>query len=272
MSANTFVIRSRYRQVDQVLESNSLGREIELSILLPPGYRFNVMKKYPLVLLNDGQDFEGLDLRQRLRDATREGFIEPRIVVGIHANDRRMREYGTSNIPDYKGRGDLANDYRVFVITELLPYLHSSFRIRKTRQHHAIAGHSLGGLSAFDIATRHEQIFGSVGCLSASFWWRSSYPSDSQPDADRIAIERTKRSVRAADLNYFFMAGDAEENSDRNGNGIIDVIDDTVALINTLREKGVSGKDIIYEQVPRGEHSLPTWGPVYINWMKTLPK
>ena len=270
MRPSRLVPRRTLRTRSLSLQSDYLERRVELTVLMPPGYRLHLLRRYPVVLLNDGQDFTALRLRERIAHAYRAGELVPMLIVGIHANEARLREYGTSRRPDYAGRGDLADQHRKFVVGELLPLLDQQFRTRAERTARAIGGFSLGGLSAFDIAWNHELHFGYVGCFSASFWW-SATPFDARhPDSGRIIPDRIRMAVRAADLRYFFMAGGAEETSDRNGNGIIDVVDDTLDVIAALREQGVTGRNIVYRYVEDGRHDQDTWGPVLIDWLKQL--
>ena len=252
------------------LPSRHLGRAVELSVLLPPRYRINLLHRYPVVLLNDGQDFGALELRARLAATYRARIVTPMIIVGLHADERRMREYGTSGGADYAGRGDLADAHRRFVTEELVPWLRAAYRTRADRRAWAIGGFSLGGLSAFDIAWHHELLFGHVGCFSASFWWRATPFDEGDPDAGRVAVDRTARAVRAADLSYFFAVGSAEEDSDRNGNGVIDAVDDTLDVIAALRDLGVPGADVHYHYVEGGRHDHASWGPALLVWLARL--
>ena len=263
--------RGRLRRVELALASRQLGREVRLTVLLPPGYRLHLLRRYPLVLVHDGQDFDALDLERRLGRALAEQRVTPRIVVGIHADERRLREYGTSGQPDHAGRGDLADAHRRFVTRELLPFLDGKYRLRRDRRDRAIAGFSLGALGAFDVAWHHEQLFGELACFSASFWWRSTPFDPQRPDADRIAVDRIRRAHRAADLRYTFVVGSAEEESDRNGNGIVDVIDDTLDVIAALRDRGVSGAGLRYRLLEGGRHDQATWGPALVDWLADLP-
>jgi uncharacterized Zn ribbon protein len=61
-----------------------------------------------------------------------------------------------------------------------------------------------------------------------------------------------------------------DETMDRNSNGIIDSIDDTVDLIKELEGKGYSrGNDIHYVEMADGKHDIPTWGramPEFLKW------
>lgn len=247
-----------------------LGHDVSLDIYLPPDYRKNRLAKYPLLLLNDGQDLPRMDFTGILEKLYRRGQIPNLIVVGIHADDNRAREYGTARQPDYKGRGNRAELYKYFIIKELLPYLKDKFRISERIEETAFAGFSLGGLSAFDIAWDHQEIFGTIGVFSGALWWRWSPVNPKDPDADRIMHDIVQKS---GDVNlgqrFWFEAGTADEEDDRNNNGIIDAIDDTLALIDILQRKGHANKNIRYLEIPNGTHDPQTWGlamPDFLIW------
>ena len=138
------LVSTRPRQLEHEFYSRILGRNVKLSIILPPYYRLSVLSRYPLVLLNDGQDFPELQLFDRLQAAYAKTDLRPRIIVGMHADEGRMREYGTSTVLDHAGRGDLAAAHRRFVTTELLPWLQRDFRVSRRRQDIAIGGFILG--------------------------------------------------------------------------------------------------------------------------------
>jgi hypothetical protein len=71
-------------------------------------------------------------------------------------------------------------------------------------------------------------------------------------------------------MKFFFECGTEDETADRNGNGIIDSIDDTQDLILTLTEKGYSpASDICYHEIAGGKHDVTTWAiafPVFLKW------
>jgi enterochelin esterase-like enzyme len=71
-------------------------------------------------------------------------------------------------------------------------------------------------------------------------------------------------------LKFFFECGAADEGEDRNNNGVIDSIDDTLDLIKELTEKGYkTDKDIHYLQIEDGKHDVATWAramPEFLKW------
>jgi enterochelin esterase-like enzyme len=247
-----------------VLNSEELQRAVRLDL-----YRHGRpvdATPYHLLCVNDGQDLARMPLRQWLKSLPREF---PLLVVGIHAAEERMAEYGAVDQPDYEGRGARAGAYEAFVLQELLPYLERRYRISSVGSHRAFVGFSLGGLSAFDLVWRNPQRFARVGVFSGSFWWRSTPFREDRPDADRIIHDTVERDPRRPGLRFWFQAGTADETDDRNGNGIIDAIDDTLQLITLLKLKGYTPDDIHYEEVEGGTHHPDTWAgafPHFLNW------
>ena len=181
-----------------------------------------------------------------------------------------MQEYGAMGRLDYLKRGAKAHLYTRFLLKELMPELHHRYRISTDAQHNAIAGFSLGGLSAFDIAWNHPEQFGQVGVFSGSLWWRSRAFTPEAPDAHRIVHYMVSQGPRREGLRFWFQAGTKDEEEDRNNNGIIDAIDDTLDLIGELKHWSYrEGTDIRYVEVIGGEHNPATWGkvmPDFLHW------
>ena len=144
--------------------------------------------------------------------------------------------------------------------------------IGATATHHAIAGYSLGGLSAMDICWNHPEVFTKVGVFSGSFWWRkrdtkSLFYSDHR---DRLMHQQVRKGKFKAGLKFWFQTGTLDEWGDRNENGIIDSIDDTLDLITELTKKGYRPfQDIEYLEIEAGKHHPETWAealPVFLTW------
>lgn len=247
------------------LPSTHLDRTVVLTLFYPQSHRGPLA----LLLLNDGQDIPALDLEPSLHQLWQARQLPPLLVVGIHAGDR-MQEYGTIGRADYAGRGNRAAAYAQFVCQELLPYLEGRFRLRQPVRYRALAGFSLGGLSALDLVWQHPEYFGRVGVFSGSLWWRSTPFDPQRPDADRIIHNRIAAGPRRPQLRFWLQAGTHDETADRNNNGIIDAIDDTLDLIKVLEGVGYQReRDIVYEEVVEGKHHPRTWGrvmPQFLRW------
>jgi enterochelin esterase family protein len=251
-------------QTSLIISSALLNREVVCTLFIPEG-----IMPQSLLLLNDGQDAESLHLNTTLEDQYERYGIDPLLVVAIHAGEERIQEYGIAGEPDFKNRGAKANFYSQFIVEELLPavYTKTGFENFKTT---AYAGFSLGGLSALDIAWHHAGIFNKVGVFSGSFWWRSKDLAEGYTDNDRIAHRMISTSVEKPELKFWLQTGTADETADRNKNGIIDSIDDTIDLIKVLEAKSYNRPhDIQYTEVVGGEHNPATWAkamPKFLCW------
>ncbi|MCI5083983.1 MAG: esterase family protein [Saprospiraceae bacterium] len=253
----------------QNFPSKALDREVRVDIYLPPRYFTSSKSAYPVVFFNDGQDMEALSMLDTLSNLYTDKTIKRCIIVAIHAGDR-MQEYGVIDQADYKERGAKATAYRSFMLDELIPFLRQRYKLSKKAAKTTIAGFSLGGLSAFDLAWKHPKVFGQVGVFSGSLWWRSEEFTEDEPDANRIVHDYLAKSQRLVPQKFWLQAGTEDEKADRNNNGIIDAIDDTLDLIKALENIGYEqGPQIKYVEVIGGEHNPETWGrimPDFLIW------
>lgn len=248
------------------LFSPSLQRQVRVDLLFPSGAAQQPM---PLLVLNDGQDADAVRVKSSVETLWHKNTITPLLVAAVHAGER-LKEYGVATTPDFAGRGNRAASYTHFLIAELMPYLNSRFKIDAPQS--AFAGFSLGGLSAFDIAWHHPTLFGKVGAFSGSFWWRSLDSASKAFDEQkhRIVHQLVRASETKPNLKFWLQTGTRDEAMDRNGNGIIDSIDDTLDLVTELTHKGYRPyHDIVYHEIKDGEHNQHTWAkamPVFLQW------
>ena len=234
-----------------------------------PGFKYDAAKAYFLVL-NDGQDVGALGLAGTLSDLWNKNQLAPLIVIAVPAVDR-LQQYGTSEHDlaiacnaDNTQYGTKAADYEKFVLTELLPAAAQAVGFRPPAARTGIAGVSLGALSAFSIAWDHPEVFGFAGAMSGSFWWRTDGSTVQAAQATRIQQAIVARGAPHPGFRAFFSAGTAEETADRDGNGIIDVIDDTLWLMTRLDGQGlVRDRDYTWVQVDGGIHGYSTWTNVF---------
>ena len=250
------------------LYSLHLKRKVAFEIYFP--VELNSHETLNLLLLNDGQEAKNLGLADILASTRQTRQVEALMVVAIASAEERLQEYGVAGTSDFQERGTKAQAYAEFVTLELLPYL-------KTRTQSAIsgkigfAGFSLGGLSAFDIVYNHPKLFNLSGVFSGAFWWREKeIHAGYQEDQHRILHQMVRNSIVKPDVKFWLMAGTKEETADRNGNCIIDVIDDTVDVIKELVGKGFNRyEDLFYYELVGGKHDLASWRkafPAFLVW------
>ena len=250
--------------------SSALKRGVSVDIYLPPQYGKEKNKVYPTVYFNDGQDVARMDMNVMLDSLFSDNKLNETIVVGIYANENRIHEYGTAQQADYKNRGSLARQYSDFVVHELMPFIQTQYKSSKDKSNNFIAGFSLGALSAFDILWSHPDCFSKVGVFSGSLWWRDRPYDILDPEDGRIMHNIVRQSSYVDDLKFWFEVGTNDEDEDRNKNGIIDAIDDTLDLIDTLAKLGYKPHaDISYNEIEGGEHTVETWQnimPQFLQW------
>lgn len=254
-------------KTEKVLKSVHLKRDVELEFFIPEDLLGNEVLN--LLLINDGQDAEGLGLQDTLNQLYRNFKIEPLVVVAIKASSNRLQEYGVAGQPDFEGRGGNAAAYTNFIVKELLPFVQGEVNLPINGKK-AFAGFSLGGLTAFDVAWNNDSYFDAVGVFSGSFWWRKKDLTDGYTEADRILHQCIADTKEKPALQFWLMTGTEDETADRNRNFIIDSIDDTVDVIKELLKKGYRRpQDISYYEMVGGKHDVPTWGkamPAFLTW------
>lgn len=251
------------KQQEDKLYSRHLQRYVDLTIISTP--LPDDKSSLNLLLLNDGQDATQFDVKHITDSLFKKKLVQPLVIVAIHSANRQQ-EYGVGSLPDYKNNGDKADKYASFIENELYPFVKKRAGVRKFKSV-VIAGCSLGGLSAFDIAWDNADKIDKVGVFSGSFWWRDkdANAADYSDASNRILLSKIKSSRKRPKLKYWFYAGAAEEKADRDKDGITDVVDDTKDLMDIIRNKNICPPgDIVYTESAGGRHD-------YDSWKKALP-
>jgi len=256
---------------NKTIRSSYLERKVIVDFFLPANVEDP--SSMHLLVINDGQNMGEMGFAEILTGLYVAGEIKPLLCVAVHAGEERKMEYGIAATPDYLGRGAKAGLYTSFILEELLPFIHTTYAVRSFAGK-AIAGFSLGGLMALDLAWNHSATFRTVGVFSGSLWWRSvdQEEADYDDNLHRIMHQEIRKGKYHPGLRFFFQSGNMDETNDRNNNGIIDSIDDTLDLMKELTEKGYDReKDIFYLEMPEGRHDIPTWGkamPEFLKWSR----
>lgn len=222
-----------------------------------------------LLLINDGQDLPKMSFDEMLDELISGKQIDPLVCIGIHCGPERKMEYGTACSADFKGRGAKAGLYHKFIFEELLPFVRKAYAMPSFK-HKSFAGFSLGALSAMDIVWNHASEFNKVGMFSPSLWWRrKAYDAGYSDELDRLMHLQVRKGVFHPWLQFFVECGKLDETADRNGNGVIDTIDDALDLIIELKAKGYTDAHIHYLELEEGTHDVSTWAeafPVFLKW------
>ena len=249
------------------LFSTYLNRNVLIDLYPPP---FNSRPaETSLLIINDGQDLPKFHFDEMLTELFEANAIQPLFCAGIHCSAERKMEYGTASVRDFRGRGAKAGLHQQFVLKELLPYIRQNWLSECKEK--AYAGFSLGGLSAIDTAWHYPDEFSKAAVFSGSLWWRSKDLNNGYDEkTDRIIHKLIRDGEFKPGLKFYFTTGSLDEKMDRNNNGIIDSIDDTLGLIEELERKGYNHEtDIRYINYEDGKHDVKTWGramPAFLKW------
>ncbi len=252
-----------------VLNSDLLKRDVILDFYLPP--QPAAAGDISLLLINDGQDLRTMDFEKILEELYSDETVSPLFCVGIHCSADRKNEYGTAKFLDFKGRGAKALFYQRFIFEELFPFIEITYSAFSFNEK-SFCGFSLGGLNALDIVWNYPGEFSRAGIFSGSLWWRNVSQDDPAFDErnHRIMHNQIRNGKYVPWLKFFFETGTLDETADRNKNGIIDSIDDTLSLIEELVTKGYDpSTDIHYLEIKDGRHDVATWGrafPEFLKW------
>lgn len=239
----------------------------EVRVYLPPG---GVQPATPLLVALDGQNMPAWRLEEAIASLAARGATVLPLVVAIPSGADRLEEYGMAGTPDYAGRGRKAAEFQEFVLQAVIPAVRARYRLAPHAARTGVMGSSLGGLAAFDLAWHHPEVFGFAGIFSGSFWWRAENSTPAARQASRLA-HRLVRESPPPQVRLWFSAGTREEADDRDGNGVIDAVQDTTELVAALEQRGFRrGPDLAYVEIPGGEHNEAAWAralPGFLEWM-----
>jgi enterochelin esterase-like enzyme len=243
-----------------------------LTIYLPP-FR-DPDEEHALLIALDGQTMPGWRLGETLAELSLKEQIMPTIIVAVPASTHRLDEYGLADEVDYRGRGAKAAAFQAYLLETVLPRVRQRLVVTSNPARTGIFGASMGGLCAFDTAWNRPDVFGVAGVFSGALWWRSDNSTPDAQQTSRILHRRVRASRRGPALRLWFQAGTKDETDDRDGNGVIDAIQDTTELMDALSTRGYRrGADMHYEEVKGGEHNEATWAralPDFLRW--ALPR
>ncbi len=213
--------------------ASPFGR-FDYRVFYPPGYHENILKRYPVLYMQDGQNlffpdeaFQGRHWRIAetlgLLDAM--NLVDKVLVVGIYPNAREENY----TRPGYESYGR-------FLVEALKPEIDRSFRTLPGPESTAVMGSSLGGVVSFYLAWEWPQVFGMAACLSSTFGFRDDL-------RERVASEPRR------DLRLYLDSGWPRDNYEATRN--------MRALL--LRRGYRECEDFLYLGFPEALHNETHW-------------
>jgi len=259
------------------LPAPAFGESVMIEVFLPPDYTLNAGLRYPSLYINDGQDAGALALGHTLQTLYAENSIAPVIVVAVSMLPDRMASYGFSergkqrSLPAqtrFGAVGARAHEYSEWLAGSLVPFIDGQYRTIPKPEARTILGWSLGAANAFSIGWNYPDTFGRVGGFSPSFWL-SAVSGDA---SRRLAPRLISGTPMPRDFDVWLAAGTAEETDDRDGDGVIDVLDDAQDVIDALNAKARQSKrrhEFRLIRLQGGQHNQASWKlllPGFLQW------
>jgi S-formylglutathione hydrolase len=169
----------------------------EATIYLPPGYRTNSTKRYPVVYLLHGFDashrafmrgpYQNLNVRLSMDSLIGAGAIREMIVVMPNADTF----FGGS----FYMNSPVTGNWEDFIVKDLVAHVDRKYRTIRSRNSRGITGHSMGGFGAFRIAMRNPDVYSAVYALSPCCLAEMNFPE--RRPAWKVAIALKDRSEYA---------------------------------------------------------------------------
>lgn len=138
-----------------VLRSRALGRDVPLQLYKPA--RFRTTRKYPLLVVHDGDDYLNYASLQAVLDNLIHRLEIPPLVAVLTSSRRRLVEYA-----DHE-------PHARFLTEELVPRLQARLPLRTDAASRCLMGASFGAVAAFSTAARYPDTWGRLLLQSGSF-------------------------------------------------------------------------------------------------------
>jgi enterochelin esterase-like enzyme len=158
-------IKVHGKSLEGNLDGDSPDRDV--SVYLPPSYKTNATKRYPVVYFLHGYTDD---------DAKWYGFQKhwinlPRIVDSVFAAGGKEMIFVTPNAytkfqGSFYSSSVTTGNWEDFVAKELVAYVDAHYRTIPRAESRGLAGHSMGGYGSMRIGQKHPDIFSSVYLLS----------------------------------------------------------------------------------------------------------
>ncbi len=233
-----------------------------IEILLPPGWKRNYTRRYPIIYVHDGQylfkpitAWDSWGLQDRMIRLVREGRIEEAVIVGIWNTPKRWQEYAPQRAVIEKmclekqdvlkktGFYPFSDDYLKFIVHELKPFIDESYPVFSDRKHTFIMGSSMGGIISAYAVCEYPHVFGSAACMS-SHW----------PVCSGVMIPYLKEFLPDP-LTHKFYFDFSTKSLDTQYEGFQNEVD------QIMKESGYTeGINWITKKIKDAEHDANSWG------------
>jgi enterochelin esterase-like enzyme len=183
-------IKVKGKALEGNLEGNATEREV--LVVLPPSYRAESSRRYPVVYAlhgySIGADQWSKEIRvpQTVEGAFGKGTKEMIVVLPdsktVHNGSFYSNSITTGNFED-------------FISRDLVSYIDANYRTIANRNSRGLAGHSMGGYGATRIGMKHPDVFGSLYIMSPGGLAPRAAPAANPATDEAIAALKTREDV-----------------------------------------------------------------------------
>lgn len=249
-----------------VIKSAELGRDVEVQVILPKGYK-DEQERYPVLYFYDGNriyDTPELKNKSALHGSFEFGdyssaywkFLPKVILVGITPPDdmwKRTAEYtpyskkfdvpeGVSFEPEIHGKGKLLGKW---LVNCLRPWVNDNYRTRPEALYTAIGGLSTSGVNALYMAATYTDVFSRVlvHAPAVHLWMDAILPTIT--DADFSHLKYLYVDIGTDDCTRMVKNGYAYR--------------DIKQILGILLERGLKKEALRFFEIHRGIHDCASW-------------
>ncbi|MBX3169214.1 MAG: hypothetical protein KF760_17545 [Candidatus Eremiobacteraeota bacterium] len=231
-------------RVDESLPNYPHGdHEHEVWLYTPPGYRDNPLKRYPLLVVHDGQHTfqrDGWGLERTLDNLMASQVIDKMLVLAVaNAGHARLAEYGNDFVP-----------YRNYLIDVIERFVDKKRRLDGP-QNLAVMGSSMGGLLSLSLVFDSPEIFGSCAALSPSLLSEDGFARegvDGLDAADKLRRRISTFEKKSHDIRIYMDCGAQEP-----------LHKWTWLTYNQMSHRGFTDADLMFLSFPEGGHNQASW-------------
>jgi S-formylglutathione hydrolase FrmB len=154
-------IKVHGRALEGNLEGDAVDRDV--LVFLPPGYRQQPARRYPVVYALHGYSIgadqwsQEIHVPQTIEGAFARGAREMIVVLPDSKTVHNGSMYSSSVT---------TGDFETFIARDLVAYVDAHYRTLATRDSRGLVGHSMGGYGATRIGMKHADVFGGLYIMS----------------------------------------------------------------------------------------------------------
>ena len=195
----------------KALKKNMIGisHSRNIQVYLPPGYVAADSKDYRVIyyIPQDKIDLKESGIAKLLDEGIKNGVISPLIfVAGDFTIEKGFNFWGNNQVVGY---------WLDHVKDEIVGFVDSQYRTKKTKEGRGIAGHFLGGYAAMKLAMENPDVFSSLYTFHIVGTSTGEYPSRFRPDWSQIANATDTSKLTGFAFPFVAMAQAHSPNSEK---------------------------------------------------------